>query len=109
MNQQDMSGNSLLLRVVAHGNGAMIKSLLEAGADINTRNHSGDTPLMIAVGNGNIEAVAVLLFHKAAIDVKNQHHNTALMVAAAAGTKSSGLDKKTYAQVRFSGDIPVLY
>ncbi len=53
-------------------------ALLDAGADVNTRNSDGSTPLIQASFSGNIKMVEVLIKRGADIQARNKRGNTAL-------------------------------
>jgi ankyrin repeat protein len=64
------------------GNAAMIRLLLDAGADPNTGTPSGETALMTAARTGKVEAVTLLLDRGANVNAKEaEHAQTALMWA----------------------------
>ena len=48
---------------VSHGRQDMVKTLLEAGADINSQDEDGSTALMCASEHGHVEIVKLLLAH----------------------------------------------
>jgi ankyrin repeat protein len=61
---------------------AVIRFMLESGADVNGQSAEGNTPLMDAAIMGNTEAVDLLLHRGAVVDLPNKsHHNTALHAA----------------------------
>jgi ankyrin repeat protein len=65
------------------GNAAMLKRLLDAGADPDEMQPNGESPLMLAARTGNVEAIKVLVDHKADLNVKEKlRGTTALMWAA---------------------------
>jgi len=81
-----LGGHTPLLMVSRLGNAAMMKTLIEGGADPNQPTTNGTTPLMLAAASGNVDAVALLLDRGAKIDAKeNAMGETALMFAAAYG------------------------
>src|SRR5204863_97244 len=64
-------------------NAAILKRLLDAGADVKSADASGDTLLMAAVRAGNVDAVDLLLERGAAVNAGDpQFGHTALMWAA---------------------------
>ena len=67
----------------ANGNAAMMRLLLDAGADANAPDPTGETPLMTASKVGNVDAVALLLIDRGAVvDARDpEFQQTALMVA----------------------------
>ena len=68
-----------------NGNAAIVKLLLEAGADANATMKGGETVLMLAARSGNVEAVKALLARGAKTDARERRGQTALMWAAAEG------------------------
>jgi len=71
-----------LFLACANGNAAMIKLLLDSGADANSVDPAGETALMIAVRVGNLESVKVLLDGGAKVDTTDPtYKQTALMIA----------------------------
>ncbi|WP_039458752.1 ankyrin repeat domain-containing protein [Candidatus Jidaibacter acanthamoebae] len=49
-----------------------VKTLIERGADVNTRSENGDTPLAYAIGNDQLDIVKILLENKADINICNK-------------------------------------
>ena len=67
-----------------NGNGAIVETLLAAGADPNTANAEGETVLMSASRSGSLAAVKALLARGANVNAKEKWlQETALMWAAA--------------------------
>jgi ankyrin repeat protein len=65
-----------------NGNAAMLRRLLDAGADPNTATPGGETALMTTARTGNAEAVTLLLDRKADVNAKDAvRAQTALMWA----------------------------
>jgi uncharacterized protein len=65
-----------------NGNAAVLRRLLDAGADVATTDASGDTLLMAAARAGNVAAVELLCDHGAAANAADpQYGHTALMWA----------------------------
>ncbi len=61
---------------------AIIKALLEAGADPNVQTiRSKTTPLMLAADSNNTEAIQLLLAYKADLSLKDKDGDTALSIA----------------------------
>ena len=60
---------------------AIVRMLLEAGADPNARQHVGYTPLMGAAGNGSDEMVDLLLKHGADPSLVSEDGKTAAGIA----------------------------
>lgn len=59
--------------------------LLNAGADVNTRDMSSEAPLMQAAGLGYQEVVALLLEHGAEVNALDENKETALFKAVRSG------------------------
>ena len=77
----------------------ILEMLLDAGADMNTRDWEGNTPLHLAAAMNNAEYVTVLLDNGTKWDIKNAYGQTPMDVAASSGaidalkliSKASGL------------------
>ncbi|CAL5867321.1 uncharacterized protein PFLUO_LOCUS1536 [Penicillium psychrofluorescens] len=61
LNIPDNAGNTPLQIVSLNGETDIVKFLLDAGCEINTKNIDKDTPLIDAVENGNVDVVKLLL------------------------------------------------
>ncbi|RHZ58101.1 hypothetical protein CDV55_101809 [Aspergillus turcosus] len=61
LNVADNAGNTPLQIAALEGCAPIVKFLLEAGCDIDTKNIDKDTPLIDAVENGHLEVVKLLL------------------------------------------------
>ncbi|KAJ5499920.1 hypothetical protein N7453_008971 [Penicillium expansum] len=61
INIPDNAGNTPLQIASLAGEAEIVKFLLDAGCEINTKNIDKDTPLIDAVENGNLEVVKLLL------------------------------------------------
>jgi ankyrin repeat protein len=86
-----MIGNLTPLMLAASwGSAAMIKTLLEAGADVNKRDVRGMTALMLAVGSENQDTAVVnlLLGAKADLNIKSEMGETALDWAKKFGSQA---------------------
>lgn len=80
VNQRD--GKPLILLAAEQGSLPVIKSLINAGADVNkTNTANGTTPLMIASLQGNTEIVKELIAAGADINIKDNHGYTAIYLA----------------------------
>ena len=69
---------------ISVGDTALVKKLLDEGADINAKD-DGLTLLMKAATEGYLKTAKLLIDKKADIDVKTNEGNTALMAASMAG------------------------
>ena len=72
VSQQDSSGDQPLHLAAKQGNAAIIKQLLDAGADVNAKGAKGWTPLHYAGASDNKEACLALLENGANRDAVNQ-------------------------------------
>jgi uncharacterized protein len=78
--------NSALNRAIEGGNTAVVKVLIDTGADVNSTGESGMTPLMIAAFFGSASIVDLLIRAGARTDVvEPRHNNTALLIAVRRG------------------------
>ena len=68
-----------------NGNAAIVKLLLEAGADANATMKGGESVLMLAARSGDVDAVKALLARGANPNSRERLGQTALMWAAAEG------------------------
>ena len=71
-----------------YGYTAIVKALLNGGADVNARDRCGNTPLHQAAERGQKSVVVLLLFHVAADDVTNTNGQTPQALAALNGYQS---------------------
>ncbi|CAE7714911.1 Ank3 [Symbiodinium sp. CCMP2592] len=74
-----------LMEAAKGGHSALVKELLEKGAEEDVMDGFGNTALMHAARNGQTDCLAVLLVAEADKDTKNQNGFTAYMQAAANG------------------------
>lgn len=58
MNNQN---NEALLNAASEGNVELVKSIIEAGADLNAKDDQGRTALMLALGNSHFGVVVELI------------------------------------------------
>jgi ankyrin repeat protein len=71
-----------------NGHSEVVKSLLEAKAEVDSKdNEYGQTPLIWAAVNGILEVVKSLLEAKADVDAKDKDGKTALELAQGKGHK----------------------
>ena len=79
VNVQDGTGATPLIIAAKSGNNAMMKLLIEKGADVNANTfYIKQTALMIASHQVNMEAIELLLAHSADINISDTHGQTAL-------------------------------
>src|SRR5437762_231505 len=71
-----------LLDAACNGDAEAIRTLLAAGANVNTINNDGATALMAAAHNGHSNIVGQLIDAKANVNAVNNAGVTALMAAA---------------------------
>lgn len=75
-----------LLIAAWDGNLAIVKSLLDQGADVNVRDKHGATALLYAAQRGHVEIIQVLLAHNNVdVNAKDVADVTALMEALRSG------------------------
>lgn len=82
-------GRTALHFAVEQGHCSMVRSLIEAGADVSisdTGSYRGHTPLLYAV-QGHEEIVAILISARADVNAKTTDGKTALILAAQLGHK----------------------
>jgi len=82
-NKKDENGVSLLMKACKNGNDWEVRTLIENGAEVNTRDKDGWTPLMYAVRyQNNISIINTLIENGAHIRVRNNFNTTPLIMAA---------------------------
>ena len=86
IDQQTVNGSTPLRAASFHGYLAVVKYLLEQGADPNLANKFNNTCLMIAAYNGHVQVVKELLSRKSDPNVKANCGSTALDYAIDDGT-----------------------
>ena len=74
-------------------NVALVKLLVEKGADVNLQNESGLSPLMKAIGSGHVEVTRVLLECGAKTSLKTREGESALMIACRSGNENTEVIK----------------
>ena len=77
IDHQFQDGNTLLILCAKDGNNALVKFLLESGADPNIQNNQGNTALHFAIGNKDFEIADYLKKYGAQEDIVNLQGNTA--------------------------------
>ncbi|HET7698662.1 MAG TPA: ankyrin repeat domain-containing protein [Vicinamibacterales bacterium] len=83
LNRRGPDGSTPLMYAALYGTAALVKQLLDAGADPNLRNHAGATALTWAVDDA--EKVRLLANAGADVDSTSDFGRTPLMLAAQAG------------------------
>ena len=68
-----------------HGRRSTVKSLIELGADINSKDKNGSTALMRSAALGHTKLVEELLSHGADTGTRDKNGSTALSVANSSG------------------------
>jgi len=71
----------VLLQLLISGDYVEVKSLVEAGANVNAQNHAGATALIVASQFGNKEIAELLIKAGANVNARMDSGNTALTVA----------------------------
>ncbi len=77
--------NSELIEAAENGQTERVKSLLDAGEDVNGKDNDGMTALLVAADQIHWETVRVLLDAGADANAKNDNDYTALMLAEEQG------------------------
>lgn len=77
--------SSLLLYGIKHGDEAVIKKLLDMGADVNALDTEGKTPLHEAILQGNAQIVEFLLKNGANVHIKTNNGEGPLITAVLCG------------------------
>jgi ankyrin repeat protein len=74
------AGETPLMMAALYGDAALVKTLLDAGADPNVANDAGATALMRAVED--LEKTRLLVEHGAYVKVASDNHRTPLLIAS---------------------------
>ncbi|WP_368655161.1 ankyrin repeat domain-containing protein [Ornithinibacillus sp. 4-3] len=74
-----------LIFAATEGDIDSVLELLEAGADINTKDNQGVTAVMAATHNNNVKTVKILIEQGADIDIRNNNQDNVLLYAGAEG------------------------
>lgn len=102
LNAADSMGNTALLYAVSRGNIAVVKLLLERGANMNLQNSRGQTVLHRAVSRGGMDMVELLVKnsealytsekvqHRRWMNLQDTHGDTALFYASMENNKEVG-------------------
>jgi ankyrin repeat protein len=80
-NIKDNRGNTPLMYAAVVGSEAMMKRLIEAGADVNGKNAFDATALVWC--GGNLNRIRILVEHGADVNVRTKQGRTPILVAAA--------------------------
>lgn len=94
------SGNTPLVTACQNSTAAIVRLLIDHGAEVNTPDRLGNTPLEAACAKGNLDIIRVLHPHIHDINASNHKGATPLMFAA------SGGDRATVAFLREQGADP---
>jgi hypothetical protein len=87
-NQRNNNRNTGLYLAAANGHEAVVKLLLEKGAELESKNKNGQTPLSLAAWRGNEAMVKLLLEKSAELESKNKNGQTPLSLAASRGSEA---------------------
>ena len=82
LNSKDSRGHSALAQAVRNGHTAIVRMLIDQGADIDIRTNAGNTLLMLAILEKNSDIAQLLLTQAIDINARNNVGDTALMLAA---------------------------
>lgn len=85
INKRDLGGRTALQNGAWNGHTAVVKFLLENGADSNTRDNQGRCPMHRAAWSGHESIVQLLLQHQADVEMRDRDGRTALHRAAKRG------------------------
>ncbi|KAJ5928365.1 hypothetical protein N7466_007321 [Penicillium verhagenii] len=101
----DGLGSTPLLLAASSGHERVVSTLLDRGADLNTRDLFGNSALFLAAQKGHEELVKFLLEKGIDIEAKNQYGRTALF-AATLGGEGEVLEETTNQKTTISLRIP---
>ncbi|WP_375505705.1 ankyrin repeat domain-containing protein [uncultured Nostoc sp.] len=85
LNQTGENGDTALMKATREGIHAVVKELIDVGADINTRNSDCNNALWFACFGNHYDLINLLLASNINIDNQNDNGATVLMYAASAG------------------------
>jgi ankyrin repeat protein len=90
-----IGGYTPLFLASQSGQGATIRALLKAGADVTVGSPNGTTPLMVAAASGRTDAVAALLDHGADINATESLRGHTALIFAAASNRAAVIELLT--------------
>lgn len=82
---RDSAGNTPLIAACSRGNMAVIRELIECGADVNAVNSENESSLLAASKNGHLETISYLLDNNADIEIRDNVGYGVLHAAAGFG------------------------
>ncbi|KAM6478238.1 nacht and ankyrin domain-containing protein [Trichoderma sp. SZMC 28011] len=88
IDSRDEFGRTPLSMATEKGNEAVVKLLLNAGAEVNLKDYDNQAPLFYAAETGKEAVVKLLLNAGAGVNLKNDYNQTPLFYAAATGRKA---------------------
>lgn len=88
VDDQIIEETSALWAAAAKGEMDVVKCLVKAGANVNSKTKTNSTPLRATAYDGRIDIVSYLVEHGAEVNVKNNFDNTPLMVACYNGHRT---------------------
>lgn len=83
---RQLPANGDLLAAARRGDAAAVRTALDAGADIETRDEELRTPLLLASMNGHVEAARVLVAAGADPDAQDHRADSAWLVTGVTGS-----------------------
>jgi len=75
---RDTDGKTLLLTAAANGQTDIVRTLVSAGADVNTQRNDGASALSVASQQGHLEIVNILLENQEHIETRYNEGHTPL-------------------------------
>lgn len=91
VNSRDIEGDSPIHVMIWRNDAYAVKTLIEAGADVNAIGDMSETPLHIAVSKENLEIIETLLNAGAKTDIRSEFNETAKERALKKGGKIAKL------------------